>query len=465
MKVIIPVFPQNDTERRLLWHKTKGEALCIALAKNISRHPDLDLILVSDQKKVCDSAKRIGIDSVRLTENQGLNCGRLMPFGTVGSLNYLLETERMDSKDPVAVVDYRAPLITGEIVNEAWQTFFQSEGAPVVSVNRLTDHPAQMDIYFRLLYFDMLVLFDSSVELDSDIHGIDQLLDRARVTRPFYLNWLSFGVIGTHKVYARVLREKNGCRMIPADRPVRGSKAHLKEAPDLYLFERPTSARRIVNRKNACLTNGKELAAVSAFNLPEQVDCLLLEDLEGRNIHFYINPAFCADNTELRLWVFSDRETLPQYIRTLYLAKHQPTEKIRCFENGLQMVGPVLSLSKDLSIDGCVLAVLEQCTDDGTVDYGEPVQLQSEVFKVDPLSRQRTNAKTERLITGCQDLPDMFQPNGTLAVLKAADALKLERLQSSGQTVGLALDPPVACRVESEMDLIKMHSLRKTRKH
>jgi hypothetical protein len=463
MKIIIPVFPQNDIEHRLLWIETDEVPLCIGLAKNIFSYHDLDLLLMTNQKKVWKSAKRIGIDCVFLDYIQEHKNCSLLPYGTQVCLDYLLETEQIGINDPIMVVNYRYPLLSEEILEKAVQSFYQPAGAPVLGVALLRDHPAQMELYFRTLALDTLVLFDSDFDYERDVSGLHLIDESTMVTRSFYLNWLGFGIMGTNKIYKRVLQGKDGCMMVPAKRLEANENNKLGYDTDYFLYEGPTFARRITNIKTSCLTKGNELSGISAFTSPKQSDCLLLS--EGSEIHFYINQLFCNDNTELRLWPFSKGKIHTEEIRTVFLGDSLPPNKHQCIETGPKMLGPVIRLGKDMAVDGYVLAILEQCTDEESADFVEPVQLESGCFEVDPLNRQRTNIETGKVITGCQDLPAMYEPNGSVAVLKVKDSIELEESLSLGQTIGLPIDMQMAFRVNSEIDMVKLHCLNKIQKN
>lgn len=457
MKLIVPIFPRSSNERQILWQEIKGAPLCLALLNTISQHQSSELIVFSDQTDICDYFEREKIETIYHTTppNSGES---LLPFGTQTCVSHLIGTKRVMPSAAITVIDYRAPLLTPEIIRDAQHLFLQSPGWPLVSYTSATENYSNLNAYYRIVYLDTLVLFDSQFDSDLIESGVHWPLHHSHVTRPFYLNWLGFGVMGTNGIYSGVFQQGNSLRMVPAKRLSRASNDQPTKKGNLFLYEDTTTARRIMNQRTSFSNSGKELAGVSAFNLPERADCLILRDPQTSTLQIYINSQLCKTDGELRLWPFWKGEIQPEIVCTTGSSNIQTIGGFRYCEEAPQLLGPLITLSSDTYADGFIVALLEYCEDQGSADFSEPVQSRNTNLMTD-LQERMSAANSLGVITDSVAPSDLYEQTGSLAVFKAIDASRIDELISRNTTVGFVLNPPATLRIDSELDLIKLRAM------
>ena len=456
MKVLIPIFPKNTTEETLLCQNIEGIPLCLSLAAKLHNYLNETLFLITDSSKVFDQAKAMGMNPNFIHGEEDKHVDQILPFGTLLCLEYLCKTNRLNRKEPVIVVNYRYPLLTQEMLTDIYCFFSQSNGMPVLGMKLVTDHPAQMESYYRTLSLDTLVLVDSNFDYCTALNDFNlPSWHDAIATRPFYLNWLGFGIMGSNKVYIMVSQGKENCMMVPAKRQVENEKKNW--AKEYFIYLEPTLARKIFKIGQQGTKNVSEkFAGIPAFFPKKQFGSLLLEDTKKKCLHLYINASFSRKGTEFRIWPFHKGRIQPEKGSITHGVDYQNKGLATRHLFGAKMTGPILTLKKN-TVDGYILAILQRCNEQGSADFSEPLQVHKGNYKVNPTTYQRTNTDTNNLITGYQELPAIYEPCNAVTIFNAKDAIKISKMLSHGQTMGFPIDSNLACKVDSEMGMIKLN--------
>ncbi len=324
-------------------------------------------------------------------------------------------------EDTVVVVNTIAGLPSLGDIREAIARH-EAVGAPVVSIRAVRDHPAQLVRHFTALGGDMVALFDRPGPAAGD----------QAVSKPFFFDWSLYGVAQARGRYESAGRAaETGIGMLRRSR-------HPETARWTYAAAGPRSARLHVDA-GLLARGGLDVAGISVFCPLGPATTLCVRRLGEARPEIWIREEFCDGLTEVRC--FPVHRGL---VDTAGIARH-----LLAGDPGRVVDLPRGRYLRAFSLAGdpdSLALLFLRGTDAASMDFSEPLDVDNPFWEIDH-SQALRDRRTGALLTGRQQLPSLFMPDGTLAVARARQFPELAGMLRAGTVYGLVLPPRAAASV------------------
>jgi len=207
MIAIIPIFFENDHE---LWHGAEGEALILRFINSTAKaHAIKKLILFTNDNLIHNLSKSLNIDSYIIDIEPDTEDSKLLPPGSFASVRYLREILKIDFEN-LMVLNFRNPLITPDLIDDAINKFKLSKIPALISIKKSVDHPVQLNAYYQIVDVGFIHIFDNEDAISPYLQVLNNHLITKdiphqcnffnqsnlchKITKPFYFDWEARGV-------------------------------------------------------------------------------------------------------------------------------------------------------------------------------------------------------------------------------------------------------------------------------
>ncbi len=446
MPVVIPIFFHEDAS---LWHGTAGQRVLRKVLESIAFANNLGPVLVvSDDMEVLSLGKRLGVETALRPVSADEETSLILPFGSRAALAVCRELPSVDAES-VLLMDFRNPLLAPHDLEVAMGEFNAKSTGSFVSIMAMRDNPCQLEAYYDLIDSGIIHWFESDTQLNEcleqcDLHSVYGTDSQSLlVTRPFTFDWAGRGVEDATGscCYVRVHRTDRlieYCRLDEA----------LESGFDVtgrfvWVCEGKAIARLIV----------PETALGDMFDLGDShgefqlVGATLEQGKASPTVLVYQG----ADK-QFRAKVSRDRSGFCIGILPVGEAAMDEPIVSRVDRNGeFHFNGP----------DGVpfVYWILKEIGEDGSCGVTLSFPGEGVLWKTDHGTGQKVNLKTGEVIAGRQNFPEVYSPEGSVAILAVDGYDEFDERVSGGKCYGWILDDQKCLRISSGFDLLRYRSL------
>jgi len=494
MLTIIPIFLESKHD---LWCGAEAKSLLLKLFSAAANAHKIDTLTVcTNDASIFDLSASHAIDTSLMDLRSNIEESALLPLGTNTAAGNLLRSATSEDEG-LMVLGFRNPLVTARLLDEAITRFETSEASALISLKKSTDHPCQLAAYYNILDIGFLHLFDNLETTTSYKEFVSHHLPPTnpicdwyqanhqclRLTKPFYLDWHSKGIKhnGAPRTYVRII-DSLKTKYIPLETVQHQDL--LANSPSFWLYEDSNTARvlftvpdpyqqistplhNVSSRNRFCscpAPNDEQLRAPKRTREKKRPRTNL--KLIGAPVLQYKCGPFLLQDTENGSYMMSF-QMHPFPIHTGLL-------RLLPIPSGVQNRNQVLeielsNLSEPVQIhldhddvSGMLYSLLTPSVDD-TYDL-------QELFHTDngqwTISSRPVNLETQKEITGRQDLPDVFEPDGTFCIMKKGVISSLDAEIAKGRVGGFVIQDTDALQISSWFDILRYTALsRATGKH
>ncbi len=380
--------------------------------------------------------------------------GSLLPPGSVAALRALAEAGTPPDA-PVAIMDFRSPLLTAATVRSAL-TGFAGDGRGRVSVTQAPLNTAIFECPVEIVAMGQMALVDEAAG-KGEVPGIPEAIrgrtgGGGRISRPFLLDgrtqtrsaeplvagaWHAM-VVG-HGLFTMdpLLPE-----IVPASHFGRAMYDNATFVSAI-LLEEGEKARRLLPHVEV---SGVELMGMDALWAPEDatVVCLRRDGVDA----LWVDGSFGRDGVRLKVWtVDEDGAVRPCEPAS---APVRATERVEVC--GRNFVGPVLSVEPGAS---SVIWRLQRPARHGEGDLVEPVSLRRKLWDIDQSTGYKRNRATGACILGRQSYPENLVSTQGLWVGKLAEAPTPDPFPSAAGLRAVRLARPESLAVRDMQSLVR----------
>lgn len=391
MDVLIPVFNNADNmvDQLRQWIDAVRKAEGFGL-----------IYVATCDVEIAGLAERLG--AVALVSVAADTRSKLLPKGAGVGLKQMVG-------ESVLVIDPCKDALSPEELERAVCEFEQSGAKALISVGKLRDNPCQLEAYYSLVDTGLVHCFECS---EKHLERLGLELDPAtvNVTGLFPFDWSEQGVAADQagKLFVRSFQD---------DRHVEYRKFYGcgEVLEDLWVYEDQQHARLIApvrqEKSFSAAPGGYALAGKSVLQ-------------EGLQARIYRGPGIS--------WaVVFEPWCLCSAVVVLPILKEgsgQPRELCLDQANAAYFDCPG-------EVSGFVYWLMSEIGDEAGYDLrldfpGEGILWESD------LRGRRKNLETGQPITGRQCFPDVFGPDGALAIVRLGEANGLEGVMASGEAYG-----------------------------
>jgi len=453
MIAIIPIFFEGNRE---FWRRHEGESLLLkSVAAAANAREIKKLIIFSDDDLILDLAKSLNIDSYIADIEADIEKSELLPVGTYASVRYLRERLKIDFEN-LMVLNFRNPLLTPDVIDEAIDKFKRSKIPVLISVKKSIDHPCQLNAYYQIADVGFIHIFDDDEAIPPYLqilndhfpmkHTPNQRFNLLyKVTRPFYFDWEARGVQqkGKPGMYIRTY-EGLSIKYIPVDQISNDTFDEILRP--LWIYDSPDKARILIQFNNheklysevSRVDKNLRLAGSAFSDNLNHISSLLFKDIKVAKYFFTFNPEdFSSSHSHV--------------LRALPVRSSGPLEEGIIEIETDDFSEPIPFQYEDKDICGIVYSLLKIAEDD-TYDLCEPFPPDERLWAG---SMQKINVRTGKEIMGRQDFPDVFEPEGTFFIMRKDLISSFDREVSEGNADGFIMKDTDSIQIKSEFDLLK----------
>ncbi|RLB83492.1 MAG: hypothetical protein DRH17_02440 [Deltaproteobacteria bacterium] len=424
------------------------------------------VIIFTNDNSICNLSKSLNIDSYMIDIETETEKSELLPLGTYSSVRYLQEILKVDFWN-LMILNFRNPLITPDLIDEAISKFKLSKTPVLISVKKSIDHPVQLNAYYRIVDVGFIHIFDNDEAIPPYLqilndhfsmkHTPNQRFNLLyKVTRPFYFDWEARGVQqkGESGMYIRTY-EGLSIRYIPVDQISNDTFDEILRP--LWIYDSPDKARILIQFNNheklysevSRVDKNLRLAGSAFSDNFNHISSLLFKDIKGVEYFFTFNPEdFSSSHSHV--------------LRALPVGSSGPLEEGIIEIEADDFSEPIPFQYEDKDICGIVYSLLNVAQDD-TYDLCEPFPPDERLWTG---STKKINVKTGKEIMGRQDFPDVFEPEGTFFIMRADLISSFDREVSKGNADGLIMEETNSIQIKSRFDLLRYRAIiRASSKH
>lgn len=434
MRLILPAFFQTSGE---------GELALRAGGLETMRHlRDVSPVVITNMDEIAVACAGLNLPCLH-RRALGEDLIRDVPPGLSIAMESAIEHGWLTPDDPCFVADCRNPLLSDAHLSSALALSRRNGGAPVFSVSPPRDHPCQCRHPFVIKSLDLFV------GQDADWACPALAARRTAATQPFEFPWSRcfaqrpgpsrLYVVSGDRAELTPWEALEGMELVAAILEDGG------ETPILY-WESDGLARRVLVEEaartwplGAMLPATRRPSSLSMLARREANDAVSVflagEAEEGE--HLCVLPADQDDPTPRLTPIRRDAKEI------LRLG-----EKLFCGPAAELPTAPVGALT------------LIRLRPAGAVsDYDHPVGGAETPWFTSMKTGELVNALTGAVITGRQQFPEVYAPDGVLAYCAAKEASRMGELMASGSARCLRLENN-ALIVRDEVDLLRLEARR-----
>ncbi|MHC4558354.1 MAG: hypothetical protein ACYS80_13735, partial [Planctomycetota bacterium] len=428
MIAIIPIFFEDDQQ---LWHTQEGRELMLKSFRSAVNAEAIEKTFVfTNDGSILNLSRSLGIDSYVIDIDVKEQKSELLPPGAYSSAKHLQESIKADFDD-IMILSFRNPLVTSDAIDKGVAKFRRSRSNALMSVKRSSDHPCQLNAYYRIVDIGFIHIFDDNEAVAPYLQSLNDHLSvneasnlrnlcnrskqrlnnqcypnlcnprnpgnqrsNLRLTKPFYFDWQSRGVQEKSDlgIYVRVCDDLN-MQYMPVDQVPEDTSTEASRL--LWIFENHNSAR-ILFQFNG---HDKFLGEAKGFDINLQLAGVAFSDGAFRSLVF--------EDEQGRRYLLVQNSEDSKYqscsLRALPVGLSGPLED-RTIEIEMDDVYEPIPV-EDKDIVGIIYCNLRVAEDD-TYDLCEPFPPDEKLWTG---SVQQINVKTGKEIMGRQDFPDVFE--------------------------------------------------------
>jgi CMP-N-acetylneuraminic acid synthetase len=464
MIAVMPIFFEKGSE---FWNTIEGKALLQkSIDSGINAKGIEKLVIFSNSDGIRRITDSLGIDSYTIDIEHEIEKPELLPFGTYSSLRYLQKTIKLEFKDLI-VLSYRNPLLTSDMIDEAIKKYSTSGKNALISVKQSVDHPCQLSSYYKTLNIGFIHLLDYDTDINPYLQILNNLIStkpysylrnqrnlsnqRWRLTNPFHFNWEARGIqekTGSG-IYYRT-NEDYQVKYVPVGNNLMNES---NEIPSFFwIYENHNTARvflEITRDDDAFTTVNRndmnhKLVGVGFSDMT--ISTLLFSDDEG------INKLFILDSADLPISSYFVR-AIPVTLSTPLYSDIMETEG-----SDISKPFPLHELNKNIS--GIIYFLLIPAQDD-SYDLTECFNSINKLWSTNTATGARVNLLTGKNITGRQDFPDVFEPDGTFFILNENSISLFDLEISRGNAYGFIIEESESIQIDSNLDFLRYKAKQK----
>lgn len=462
MICLLPLFSNTTKDLDLMFAKFQKDPVCLHTALQISASYGFSIMAVTNRPQIHALLSAQGVPCKCRTQMPATDNDQIgLPPGTKAAIQLLLANQHITKRQQVMVVDYRFVLLNNATVLSAIDIFRQARRCPVLSVSPVRDHPTQLYQYFRILRTDVVPMIDelclSSLLKKSNARNIHSMFTNAAVSHPFFFDW-DYLVPQQQDSGNRffTMRSTGGViRFTPLTAKRQNEDAEnngmllYRESDDLarILFSNPWHD----NRRTA------GLCARPAFDSSPEPWLVMMADRKTESPGIFLRED-AVQASAIRVWPFSDGRLDAHGAHTVSLigASSLPEPAFRI--NEFNYFGPISAMCDCREIDGIAVGLVCE-SDDGIADFGEVMPGCSLSAETGFFGSDYEIAFESRTITRRQDFPELYSPNGAIALLLAEAAMTFAEDIGQLRAKGFVLSSFESTRVDSEHDLLIARAL------
>lgn len=490
MLAIIPIFLEDE---QALWSSADGKTLLLKCFSAASNANEINkLIVCTNDRFIFNLSRSHDIDSRLIDLKPKTEKSALLPLGTHAAARNVLKSIKSDVED-LMVLSFRNPTVTPDLLDEAIKTFKASKTSALISVKKSTDHPCQLVAYYKIMDIGFLHLFeneettapylaimDNHCSALNDIsHWYQNNRGDLRITKPFYFDWRAEGIQdkGASGIYVRTYHDSS-VQYIPVDS---ASRHHFHGKPHSFWISEDTTTARVLSplqdTSPTLLGNSEEAAHLhsphDSCNAYEAQTSTERKAAQWRrtNSHLKLVGAPLKADTQISPLLFRDTQhnryilsfasgalsTHSWVIKLLPIPLHPPNRTEILDIELRDLAHPIPILFEDNDISGIIYCLLKASADD-TYDFCEPFPPDRSQWTN---SFRNINVTTQREIIGRQDFPDVFEPDGTLCIMRKGIISSLESEILQGHVYGFIMQETDSIQINSWYDMLRYAAISK----
>ena len=444
MRILMPIFPRNEEERRLLEAGVRKEGFVSRSIARLAELAEFPATVLSDCVEVRPLADLYGADFHLLpSPGRGL-VQTVLPQGLESAFAFAVEVLGWEAEDFVLVLDYRTPMLTPELIRQACATQRAAPERVLASVQDVVDHPAQMDRYYRLNSLNVLCLRE---DRQLQILGVP-IGDEDFISTPFFFNWSCFGLGDPtlSGLYKRLWVER-----FPYLVPVDDFSATRPEET-YYLRAGAQTARRVARN---CVPSDvvgfpfyADMKHVAAFLAPF-----------GDKYCLYVDEEMVRETDIIRIWRLPADGHVQQRSHDIYPMDESRTDRLYLPGVEKTYVGPFGAFCKEDLHPSFVVAFLKVILD-GAYDIIESLDLDQNLWKFDTKSGQRINLLQNKQILGRQDFPSVLLQSSCMSIVSYTHLDRLINFDAA-HVVAYKVSLDTALLVRYELDILRLNAILK----
>ncbi|CAB1064570.1 hypothetical protein D1BOALGB6SA_9366 [Olavius sp. associated proteobacterium Delta 1] len=473
MIAIIPVFLQSSDQ---FWRTPDGHELILKAFRSVLNARQIENLMVfTNDNLIINLAKSLGIDSTMIKDFESQD-SELLPAGTFSSLTYLREILSINL-DSLMILGFRNPLLTPELIDEASAKFKHSKAPALISVKTSIDHPCQLNAYYKIADIGLIHLFDENADISPylkllsshtsikssfnqrnqppDRRGTIQRLGdcklrnlRFRLTKPFHFDWDSRDINdkGRSGLYFRTYDDYH-IKYIPIEENPDRTSPEI--SPSFWIYDTGNTARVLFDL-DSCPSHKEQIKTDPNFIM-----------IGAAFSDSTMSAAMLKDPTTNKHSISFNSESLSHdsyFLRAMPIGL-SPSIRNGVVEIELDEISELIPFDfQEKNACGIIYFLLQMAHND-TYDLQEPFIPNKRLWCKDNGSGKIVNAETGKEILGRQDFPDVFEPDGTLFIMKKDLIPSFDKEVLNGNADSFIMEENASIQIKSELDLLKYKAI------
>lgn len=433
MLVIIPIFfkPHEDFNDTFpLIERLLAEVnLCYSFSGVAVYSNDQAVITMAEQHGL--TAYHIACD----TQDER----KFLPFGSLSAMRSLNEHAQWPRQNCL-FINFRNSVVDAAFLGRVLTQFESCKKTALISVKKASDNPCQLKSYYSIESVGYIHLFEHDTPFGNQLPAvpIPKILE---TTRPFYFDW-GRQEISQGKTLTFYKRQLCGSRLVFKEIEI-SSMMTLDNFP-VWIYEGPRKARLIyLPATSACnKTSGYIGTDPVGSTLPDIHGQIFISVHHGENSSpylFSLHNAISFDSS---------------YVLHIVAIGVDGAKKAIVERRINDLPVPVRLSCKQTDLSGFIYMLLRIATHD-TYDASISFPSLPNLWRVDSRKEKIINAKTGNVVSGRQDFPDVYEPDGTCCVVHPDSFAQLDHLVRNGSVAGLILATHEAMPVNFKADYLR----------
>jgi hypothetical protein len=327
--------------------------------------------------------------------------------------------------------------------------FDHSDHKAIISVVSSSDHPCQLSTCYKIYASGFIHMIDHDAEAAAHLSKLETLVRGCRsgsdsgkpgISKPFAFNWKSKGI----KSGTFYCREQGSLfnRYVSVEDLLESGRNPADSL--LFLKESDTTARIIFTISRMKDTREEDIVGVQISGFRKIVP-----------VYKKMNVGLLG--ADLRKHTLAGDLCL-EY-RTLDASRHSGSGTIQVDESGnFEFPFYDITFSRCCGLLYCVFATVT----DGEYDIKIPFPPSPDLWFFEQKNKQLISKKTGLAITGRQDFPDVFEPDGSITITRQSNVLSLQQTLTEGHLGKFLISDENAIIIRNEPDRLKYLAKKKT---
>ena len=465
---IIPIFLHKG---QFFWQDAEGQALIDELIHRAQNLQEVEKTIILTNTDAIDPAhfdsRQVEIFHVHHNNGSASEVS-FVPEEFGEALQYMIKAGKISDSQKVVLLNFRNPFLSNALLHAAIERFNNTGAHVMLSIRKCTDHPCQLascrhihqagfihifenDAFNRQLIEQLNQKHPSLFQPNSQYRGYADL-DSSIVSRPFPFDWEEVGIYdkeplslfrrGYHPRFPSYLKVDS-----PEDEDI-----HDLATP-LYVYVNPLAARVIFDGITCQWIREKR-----EFYEKRSLE-LIGADTYAISEHIFVLAQ--KDNRQVLGEIFSkgkpDRLVLGQACHNGLQSSWELKDLVVDLVKGPSRLHPLC-----ITIDKCggFYYALLGYAEDTTCDCCEFFSSIPRLWEMDYHKGIAVNLATRKPITGRQDFPEIYEPDGSFLFLNGISHFgMLQNKKNRSHICGYVLDEGESLSIESELDVVKYKAI------